>query len=238
MNPTKAAPERGREISAPSGIWAVVPVKETTHAKQRLASVMAPDMRRVLALTMLQDVLAALVGVPVLHGIAVVTVDRDAARIARDAGARVLQKDAIVGHTEAIAGAARLLQSEGAAGMLAIPGDIPLVTSTEVAQVIASHGEAPAFTIVPAWDGRGSNGVLCSPPGLVPLQFGDDSCLPHLAAAESLGLSPRIVRLAGIGLDIDTPRDLAAFLERRSSTRTQALLTEHGFASSLMAAAK
>lgn len=217
-------------MNARPGIWAVVPVKETTGAKQRLAGVMAPALRRVLALTMLQDVLAALADVPALHGIAVVTVDRDAARISRDAGACVLDDDATAGHTAAIAGAARRFLSEGAAGMLALPGDIPLVNAAEVIQLIAAHGPAPAFTIVPAWDGRGSNAVLCSPPGLVPLQFGNDSCLPHLAAAESLGLRPRVLRLAGIGLDIDTPRDLAAFLERRSSTRTQALLVEHDFA--------
>jgi 2-phospho-L-lactate guanylyltransferase len=216
-------------MSARPGIWAVVPVKETTGAKQRLAGVMTPALRRVLALTMLEDVLKALAGVPALHGVAVVTVDRDAARIARDAGARVLEDGATGGHTAAIAGAARRFRSEGASGMLALPGDIPLVTSAEVAQLVAAHGPAPSFTIVPAWDGRGSNAVLCSPPGLVALQFGDDSCLPHLAAAESLGLTPHVLRLTGIGLDIDTPRDLAAFLERGASTRTQALLTANGF---------
>lgn len=219
-------------------IWAVVPVKETIGAKQRLASVLAPATRRLLALTMLKDVLAALVNVSMLRGIAVVTVDGDAARIAEDFGARVLRHDAVGGHTAAIAGASRRLKSEGVGSMLAMPGDIPLVTSAEVEQLIEGHGREPAFSIVPAWDERGSNGVLSSPPGLVPLQFGNDSFLPHLAASESCGVNPRIVRLAGMALDIDTPRDLAAFLQLRSTTRTQALLEEHGFATSNAAAAR
>ena len=43
-----------------SGIWAVVPVKETEGAKQRLAAALSPAQRRTLVLTMLEDVLAAL----------------------------------------------------------------------------------------------------------------------------------------------------------------------------------
>jgi 2-phospho-L-lactate/phosphoenolpyruvate guanylyltransferase len=58
------------------------------------------------------------------------------------------------------------------------------------------------------------------------LRFGDDSFLPHLAAARALGIEPTIVKLPGIGLDIDQPRDLQAF--RRATphmaTRTAAML--------------
>ena len=70
--------------------------------------------------------------------------------------------------------------------------------------------------------------MLCAPPELVALQFGDDSFVPHLEAARRIGIEPKVVRLAGIGLDIDHPRDLVAFLKIPSRTRTRALLEAGG----------
>jgi hypothetical protein len=66
--------------------------------------------------------------------------------------------------------------------MLTLPGDMPLVTASEIEQLIAAHGPAPAFTIAPAHDDLGSNAILMSPPQAVPLRFGEDSFFPHLAA--------------------------------------------------------
>ncbi|GIT26818.1 MAG: hypothetical protein CM1200mP41_28620 [Gammaproteobacteria bacterium] len=38
----------------------------------------------------------------------------------------------------------------------------------------------------------GSNPVLCTPPDLLPLQFGDDSFKPHLAASRALNIEPAV----------------------------------------------
>ena len=78
--------------------------------------------------------------------------------------------------------------------------------------VPAAHRPAPAFTIVPAHDELGSNTIICSPPDAVPLRFGDNSFYPHLDAARARGIEPLIIRQPGIGMDIDHPVDLAAFL--------------------------
>jgi len=203
-----------------SGIWAIVPVKEFSGAKQRLAGMFAPEFRRGLAAVMLEDVLAALTGAAGLAGVAVVTVDPDSDALARNMGARVLTAGARDGHTGAVTAAIRGLAAEGATGMLTIPGDVPGVTAAEIEAVLAAHGEAPAFTVVPAHDSRGSNTIVASPPGLVPLAFGNDSFLPHLEAARRSGVEPRVLRLPGIGLDIDNPEDLLAFAARGWPTRT------------------
>jgi len=108
--------------------------------------------------------------------------------------------------------------------MLTVPGDIPLVTAAEIAQLLAAHGPAPAFTIAPSRDERGSNAVLCSPPDAVPLRFGEDSFFPHLRAAEARGIRPTVLRLPGIALDIDTPEDLAAFALQPMPTHTRTWL--------------
>ena len=93
---------------------------------------------------MLEDVLAAVADARGLAGIAVVTVDEAAsANLPRRYGARILTEDARNGHTAAVAAAARTLAAEGAAGMLQVPGDIPLVTPNEISTVLAQHRAPP-----------------------------------------------------------------------------------------------
>jgi 2-phospho-L-lactate guanylyltransferase len=103
--------------------------------------------------------------------------------------------------------------------MLTIPGDIPLVTTSEIGRLIAAHRPAPAFTIAPSHDEQGSNAVLMSPPDAVRLRFGDDSFFPHLRAAKARGIVPTVLHLPGIAFDIDNPADLAHFARLGSRTR-------------------
>jgi 2-phospho-L-lactate guanylyltransferase len=210
-------------------IWGLVPIKLTLQAKQRLAAALPQQIRQRLALTMAEDVLAALAAARGLAGLAVVTVDAEAAALARRHGARVIEDGALDGHTGAVESGARVLAADGAAAVLTMPIDIPCATSEEVAQVIAAAGPAPSFTIAPAHDLLGSNAILLAPPGCVKLRFGEDSFFPHLAAARAAGIEPRIVEAPGIALDIDHPADLEALLLRPPTTRTHALLAELGF---------
>jgi 2-phospho-L-lactate guanylyltransferase len=209
-------------------LWAVVPVKERDRAKERLAPMLSPAMRQALVLAMLEDVLSALAAAPGLAGSIVVTVDRAARRLALDYGARLFENGARDGHTGAVTAAARRLAAEDGAGMLTLPGDVPLVTADEIGRIIEAHRSAPSFTIVPSHDEGGSNAILLSPPEVVPLRFGVDSFHPHLRAATARGIRPTVLRLPGIALDIDNPQDIAMFLRIPSQTRTRALLDEGG----------
>jgi 2-phospho-L-lactate/phosphoenolpyruvate guanylyltransferase len=219
-----------------NGVWAVVPVKEFEGAKQRLSSALSPEERRALATIMLEDVLAALSAVRELAGLLVVTVDSVAASLAGRYGARIVSEGAREGHTGAVTTAARLLVREGRAGMMTLPGDIPRASSAEIAATLAAHKPAPAFTIVPAHDDLGSNTIVCSPPDAVPLRFGEDSFIPHLDAARAQGIEPLVVRHPGIGMDIDNPVDLVAFLRMSPPlpTRTLAFLERSGVAARLL----
>lgn len=130
------------------------------------------------------------------------------------------------GHTGAVTAAARRL-TEMSSSMLTIPGDVPLVSPNDMRRVVAEHLAAPAFTIVPAWDERGANTIVCSPANVIPLRFGPDSYFPHLEAARAAGLTPTIVRNDAIALDIDEPSDLIRFMNRGSATRSWRLLDQH-----------
>ncbi|WP_431267246.1 2-phospho-L-lactate guanylyltransferase [Dankookia sp. P2] len=211
-------------------LWAVLPVKEMAGSKQRLSPLLSPGERVALMRVMVGEVLDALLRARGLAGVAVVTLDGWTTEEARRRGARVITAGARDGHTGSVTAAARVLAAEGASGVLTMPGDIPAVTAAEVEALVAAHGAAPAFTIAPAHDEKGSNGVVLSPPGAVPLRFGEDSYFPHLAAARAQGIEPRVVPLPGVAMDIDHPEDIAMFagLDLAFGTRTLRWLHESG----------
>ena len=215
-------------------IWAVVPVKELAHAKTRLAPQLSPAVRETLARAMVEDVIDALAQVRGLAGLIVVTVDPRVAALAARRGATIHGERATEGHTGAVMSAAQRLQAEGRDGMLTVPGDIPALRASEIEALLERHRAAPAFTIVPARDGRGSNAIVMSPPAAVRLAFGNDSFLPHLAAARQAGIEPTIVTgLDGIAHDVDSYEDAVALLAlgRGGQART-ALLAQMPVASS------
>jgi 2-phospho-L-lactate guanylyltransferase len=214
-------------MSDPGDVWAVIPVKETAGAKQRLAALLSAKLRQALALAMLEDVLEAVAGVNGLGGAMLVTVDPQAIALARRYGAHAIADGAHDGHTGAVNAGARHLVGQGRDTMLTLPGDLPLVTAAEIERLIAAHGPAPAFTIVPAHDDQGSNAILMSPPRAVPLRFGEDSFFPHLAASRAAGIEPCVVRLPGIAFDIDNTQDLHHFARLGSTTRAGRLIAEH-----------
>ncbi len=209
-------------------IWAVIPVKELQGAKQRLAPALPPDARHELAQVMLAEVLEALAATRGLGGVLLVTLDPFATEFAARHGFRVTTEGARDGHTGAVNAGRALLAAE--TGVLTMPGDIPAVTAAEIEALLAAHKPGPSFTIGPAHDEQGSNAVLLSPPGAVPLRFGDNSYFPHLAAARALGIEPTIVPQPGIAMDIDNPVDLVLFMQRPEArrTRTYAWLKERG----------
>lgn len=210
-------------------IWAVIPVKEITGAKQRLAGDVPPHLHRGLITNMLEDVVAAVAQVRGLAGFAIASLDPTAQSLARQYGGRIFTDAARSGHTGVIAAASQRLAAEGAEAILQLPGDIPLITSAELTKVIAVHGASPSFTIVPAHDEMGSNTVVVSPPTAVPLTFGDNSFYPHLETARACGIEPQVVRLPGIAHDVDRIEDLVEVARFRSNTRTQAFLDRHDF---------
>ena len=208
-------------------------MKDIKDAKQRLASLLAPHERAALFRAMLRDVLSALSETETLGGVMLVTRDPEAIELATHYSARVLRERANQGQTTAVSAGAQALAAEGVPGMMTVPADVPLIGASDVEQLLGAHGAAPAVTIAPAQDRLGSNAVICSPPALLPLAFGDNSFYPHLARARGQGVEPRVVDSPAFALDIDRPEDLQAFIELGSATRAQRYLQQTGIAARL-----
>jgi 2-phospho-L-lactate guanylyltransferase len=224
-------------MTAVHACWAVVPVKEAAQAKSRLGAALPVDARIALARAMLEDVLRTLADVRELAGIVVVTVDGYATQLARSLRAEIFADGARDGHTAAVMYAAHRLERRGCQSMLSVPADIPGVTPPEIGRVLRAGAPEPSFTICPSHDRRGSNAVMISPPCAVPLAFGSDSFLPHLAAARRLGIEPTVVDgVPGIARDVDTLDDLYAVQVASGAPTTKATLRRLTMSGSVRAA--
>jgi 2-phospho-L-lactate guanylyltransferase len=204
-------------------IVAAVPVKDVVNAKQRLMRVLDGPERSALARAMLVDVLRALAAAR-LDRVWVVTREPEVAALAQSLGAEPLAEPENRGHTAAVATAQTEAGRVGATTFLTIPGDVPCVTPAEIRAVVGAAGTRPAAVFVPSRSGLGTNGVLLSPPSVMRLRFGEPSFDNHLAAARALRLEPRIMKLRGIGLDVDAPDDLVSLLTEGAGTESRALL--------------
>jgi 2-phospho-L-lactate/phosphoenolpyruvate guanylyltransferase len=203
-------------------VAAVIPIKQLSDAKQRLGGLLSAEERTGLFRMMVEDVLVAVEVCPMVDEILVVTSDDEVADLARAYGSRIMQEPENPGLIAAVTAAAKSLASEGVNSMLFLPGDVPMVTAEELEIVLDGFGrsESTEFTIVPASDLGGSNCIACSPPDCMDFGFGEDSFRRHLRIAEGKGIVPTVARLPGIGLDIDTPADLAELAELMSSADT------------------
>lgn len=210
----------------------LIPVKDLRGAKQRLGEVLSQEQRTLLAEAMLTDVMEAVVGWKGRPPVALVSSYPAAMALARDCGFEVIEDRENPGETGAITMATQVAVERGAQETLVLPGDMPLLTGAELEAIYAA-APAQGVVLVPSADKRGSNAVLRRPADLIPLRFGNDSFLPHCKAAHATGKPVVVLELDGIGLDIDTPTDLATLLSFPTRSRAQLLLERWNIADRL-----
>lgn len=201
----------------------LIPIKNLANAKQRLSVVLSPEERVELARAMCEDVLSTVASWGERPDVAVVTSDPFALGLASRFRFDVFRDDENPGETGAIEGATKLCVHRGAKSTLVIPADIPLIEVHELQKVMDAAPVAGAV-LVPDAAGRGTNAAFRSPADLFPLHFGNDSFLPHLAAAKTTGLPCVVLKLRGIALDLDRPEDLGALEAAAGNRRSQKLV--------------
>lgn len=177
----------------------LIPVKDFSAAKLRLAPALTPDERAALARTMAERVVRAAGSVPV----AVVCDDTVVADWARGLGALVVWAPER-GLNHAVQDGVRQLAARGVAHVTVAHSDLPL------ADDLAWVGDWPGLTLVPDRREDGTTVIgLATDCGFV-FSYGPGSFGRHLAEAARLGLAVRVVRSPTLAWDVDLPSDLNA----------------------------
>jgi 2-phospho-L-lactate guanylyltransferase len=184
----------------------LVPVKALAEAKGRLAPALGPLQRRLLAIAMFEDVIAALQAVPALEAPVVVSPDREVWRRADAMGCRVVEEPPGVGDLNRALAAAADGLGDGSP-LLVVAADLPLASPARLERVLEA-ARAPV-AVVPSSDGGGTNVLAWRDPASFAPSFGPDSAARHLAV-------PGAVRVEepGLSLDVDTLDDLKAVAGR------------------------
>jgi 2-phospho-L-lactate/phosphoenolpyruvate guanylyltransferase len=197
----------------------VVLARDPRRAKTRLRGSLVRADRERLATAMFDDVMAAATATrwPVL----VVTDARWIAARARATGAAASVARARGTRDGAVRGLRRA-ERDGADAALVVAADLPLVRTVDLRR-IAAAGRRSEIVIVPDRNRSGTNALYIRPPSRIAPRFGRGSFAAHRAVAGDAG---RVLSLPRIGLDIDTPADLAILQrsKRRAGARTRAAL--------------
>ena len=196
-------------------VSALIPVKGFSNAKQRLSPLLAAADRELFAEVMFRDVLKQVLKARGLVETYVVTGDNKVAEIAASLGAQLIREKVEKGETDAVDFARGELKQLGREAVLIIPGDMPLVRSADIEEVLAQVPEGAGFPfalLVPSHDRMGTNALLLAPPDIIKLRFGYDSFTYHMSQVSAQGLPLRFIENERLALDIDEPKDLERFL--------------------------
>ena len=165
---------------------------------------------------LLEDVLATVVDAGLGGSCFVVSSDRAVLQLAGTYGARGVPEEGDSGVNAAVEAGAR---ASGAETVLALPSDLPLLTSADVRAVIGlSHGGADVV-MAPSVAFDGTNALLYPPASGLQLSYDQNSFWNHLASAATAGLSVGVSTRPGVMLDIDSPGDFRRLAASESESR-------------------
>jgi 2-phospho-L-lactate guanylyltransferase len=204
-------------------VYAVIPVKNLAVSKRRLSAVFTPQERSQLTLAMIEDVLHALQSSMVDETV-VVGEDSQVQRVAEKLGATYLSATE-AGLNPAIEEATSWCMQRGAASVLVLPADIPLLTSKDVNRLLELGAGGGTVVLSPSQNG-GTNALLRSPPKLIPACFGPKSFIKHMKEAYAKGVNVKLYYSAGTALDVDSAEDLKKLSEIENTTNSRRILEQ------------
>jgi 2-phospho-L-lactate guanylyltransferase len=102
---------------------------------------------------------------------------------------------------------------DGIETLCVLHGDLPNLSVAEIHALLAAMPSPTGVAIAPDRAGSGTNGLAMRPPGAIGFAFGVGSFAAHRSAAEAAGLPFAVVERPGLAFDLDTPADLARWLE-------------------------
>jgi 2-phospho-L-lactate guanylyltransferase len=198
------------------GIVAIVPVKQLSEVKGRLAPRLGPAERASFALESLERVLTAMRGCAAIEVSLVVSSDPEVRARAVAASAAAVDEvksgdiaGAADSHNRALEHARNVaLRRWQPSALLVLAADLPLVVSEDLDRLLAVGQREGSVVIAPDREGTGTNALLLRPPSTLPFRFGSNSFQRHADEARHRNLHLEIFRSVGTAHDVDVPQDL------------------------------
>ena len=190
----------------------IIPHRGLELAKTRLATSLSPEERIFLASQLLQRVLR--VSREVTEDVVVISPSRNLREIVESSGARLAVQRGM-GLNEGLEEARFDTIADDVDTMVILHGDLPNLQAADVETLMGAlpADGSPAVAIAPDRAGTGTNGLVLRPPGVIGFRFGPGSFAKHIAEVERAGVALVAVNRTGLAFDLDTPEDLARWLE-------------------------
>lgn len=207
--------------------FVIVPVKSFHGAKRRLIPILGVAERAALARVMLGDVLAAVVAAVVPERVVVVSGDDEVADHVRSLGVSTVDDEGNKGTNAAVKIGLAAVARRGEGSVVVLPGDVPGVRPADIAAVLAAARRGQV-ALVPASQDGGTNALALDRIGRIVPCFGPGSFARHVGVAGAAGIRPVVVQNRHLGLDLDEPDHLFAFLDLATPTHTDGYLRALG----------
>ena len=201
----------------------LLPLKDPTRAKQRLASHLIPRERQELVWAMFEDVTRAVSAAITPDQVVVVTRGHPAL-LAEQSSWQVIEENQQISESHSVDRSCQLLQQRGASVVLRLPTDIPLLQPEDIDAILNLELGDQSAVIVPSRDGKGTNALLRKPPDAFPSRFGVNSLALHQEEARRHGVMLKILENSRISFDLDEFSDLLRFMQLESKTKTAQVL--------------
>lgn len=190
-------------------VHVIIPLKDASLGKARLAGALSASQRRALISAMLARVVAA---VQAAQGVSKVSVLTSASRPVPTGCARL--SDLGLSLNDAVARAACVLRARGETGaVLVVHADLPFVGARDIEALVA-RCRPDAVVAAPDWTATGTNALAYPLRCPVTPHYGRGSFAAHGAQAAAAGLAFEVVRRPGLAEDIDEPAQLAGLVAR------------------------
>lgn len=184
---------------------AIIPVKRFASAKERLAGTLPGPARKALCRAMLGDVLEAIGESSEVERILIVTKEWDLPVVDVSwTGVPDLRRST---HSAAASRGVERAIADRAECVALLPGDCPLLDPAELDGALR-RARPGRVAVIPDRHGRGTNGLILSPPDAIEPAFGEGSRERHEKLARGFGHTLAVERLYSLSLDLDTYEDL------------------------------
>ena len=214
-------------------MWAIVPYKEPPFGKSRLSDRLTPSQRNVLASTMLENVVDALLQAEHVRGILLVSDSTNLAEFMLKENIVILETQT-TNLRDAVTHAGRFATKQlRCPTTFIVPADLPLISPNDIDFAISQHEKV---TIIPDARLKGTNGIIATPPNGFDYVFNGQSYRQHQHNAQVAGLNPKSLQIESFSYDVDTFDDLLMIVQLQPESRTAAVY--HSFTTELSSLAE